>query len=232
MSTKVKTGWLHDINGDKFAPKTLTSQVQTSDGTLLEDKIQADLDAAKAEFDAALANKSDSTHKHDDLYDAKNSANEALETAKGYTDSKTANLITTSAVDAKISTHNASTSAHNDIRALVNDLSTAVNNFLDVDDTTKDQLSEVLQLIENNKGTLESLTTSKVNVSDIVDNLTTNASSKVLSAAQGVAIKKLIDALQAEINAKLDIDNLVLITVEDIDTICGDTIQYAEDVTF
>lgn len=43
MSTTVKTGWLNDKNGDKFAPKTLTSQVQTSDGILLEDKIQADL---------------------------------------------------------------------------------------------------------------------------------------------------------------------------------------------
>lgn len=49
MSTTVKTGWLNDKNGDKFAPRTLTSQVQTSDGTLLEDKIQADLEAAKTE---------------------------------------------------------------------------------------------------------------------------------------------------------------------------------------
>lgn len=39
MSTTVKTGWLNDKNGDKFAPKTLTSQVQTSDGTLFEDKL-------------------------------------------------------------------------------------------------------------------------------------------------------------------------------------------------
>jgi phage-related tail fiber protein len=38
-------------------------------------------------------------------------------------------------------------------------------------------------------------------VSDIVDNLTTNVSSKVLSAAQGVAIKELIDALQEELDA-------------------------------
>lgn len=44
MPTTVKTGWLHDRNGDKFAPKTLTSQVQTSDGVLIEDKIQTDLD--------------------------------------------------------------------------------------------------------------------------------------------------------------------------------------------
>jgi hypothetical protein len=40
MSTTVKTGWLKDENGDKFAPRTLTSQVQTNDGILLDDKIQ------------------------------------------------------------------------------------------------------------------------------------------------------------------------------------------------
>lgn len=48
MSTPVSTGWIKDSNGEKFAPKTLTSQVQTSDGILLEDKIQADLNTVKA----------------------------------------------------------------------------------------------------------------------------------------------------------------------------------------
>ena len=37
--------------------------------------------------------------------------------------------------------------------------------------------------------------TSKINVADIIDNLTTNASNKPLSAAQGVALKALIDAI-------------------------------------
>jgi len=46
MSTTIKTGWLNDKNGDKFAPKTLTSQVQTSDGTLIEDKIAQDIQKA------------------------------------------------------------------------------------------------------------------------------------------------------------------------------------------
>ena len=41
MPTTVKTGWLKDKNGDKFAPKTLTSQVQTNDGVLLEDSMSA-----------------------------------------------------------------------------------------------------------------------------------------------------------------------------------------------
>lgn len=124
----------------------------------------------------------------------------ALESAKSYTNTKTTNMATTTVVDNKISTHNTSTAAHSDIRTLITNLTTKVNNFLDVDDTTSDQLSEVLAMIEANEGTIESLTSGKVNVSDIVDNLTTSSSTKVLSAKQGVALKSLID----ELNAVLD----------------------------
>lgn len=41
--TTIKTGWLLDNNGEKFAPKTLLSQVSTNDGILLERKIETDL---------------------------------------------------------------------------------------------------------------------------------------------------------------------------------------------
>ena len=113
-------------------------------------------------------------------------------TELNYIDGVTSNI--QSQLNGKLSTsHNTSTTSHNDIRVSISDLSTKVNNFLDVDDATKDQLSEVLTLIDNNKGTLDSLTTSKINVSDIINNLTTNSTSKVLSAAQGVVIKGLID---------------------------------------
>ena len=172
---------------------------------------------------SALSNKSDISHNHNDIYyteleinnklsdintsvaniyETKTDANSKLTEAKGYTDSKVADLASITVVDNKISAHNIATDVHNDIRLLISDLTTKLNNFLDVDDTTVDQLSEVLTLINNNKGTLESLTTSKVNVSDIIDNLTTNSSDKVLSAAQGVAIKSLIDALETEVNTK------------------------------
>ena len=137
--------------------------------------------------------------------ETKGAASSALASAKEYTDTKTTGLASTSSVNVNISSHNTSTSAHNDIRELIDDLTTKLNNFLDVDDTTTDQLSEVITLINNNKGTLESLTTSKINVSDIVNNLTTNSTSKVLSAAQGVAIKSLIDALQAELDGIVEI---------------------------
>ena len=117
-----------------------------------------------------------------------------------YTDEKIENMVGLSSVEAQINAHNVYTSAHNDIRAFIVDLETKLNNFLDVDDATSDQLSEVLTLIANNKGTLESITTNKINVDDIVDNLTTAVASKVLSANQGVIIKGLIDALQKELD--------------------------------
>ena len=150
---------------------------------------------------AALGGKSNVGHNHDDLYDTTGSADAALNAAKEYTNTKTENIITASDVDTKVLTHNTSDAAHNDIRVLINDLKVQLNNFLDVDDATTDQLSEIITLINNNKGTLESLTTSKINVSDIVNDLTTNSTSKVLSAAQGVAIQTLIDALEAELGS-------------------------------
>lgn len=99
-----------------------------------------------------------------------------------------------------VSSHNTSTSAHNDIRLLITNLTTKLNNFLDVDDTTTDQLSELIALIQANATDIESITSGKVNVSDIVNNLTTNVTNKPLSAAQGVAIKALIDGLQSSLN--------------------------------
>ena len=62
-------------------------------------------------------------------------------------------------------------------------------------------MSEVVAYIKSNKSLIDAITTSKVNVADIVNNLTTDISNKPLSAAQGVVIKTLIDALR---NDKLD----------------------------
>lgn len=50
--------------------------------------------------------------------------------------------------------------------------------------------------LDNIRTELNDMSSSKVGVSDIVDNLTTNASGKPLSAAQGVAVKGLIDDLR------------------------------------
>lgn len=103
-----------------------------------------------------------------------------------------------------VSTHNTSTSAHNDIRLLISDLNKKVTNFLDVDETTTDQLSEIIALIEANADDIDKITSGKINVSDIVNNLTTNVSNKPLSASQGVVLKDLIDTLQIAVNGKSD----------------------------
>ncbi len=96
---------------------------------------------------------------------------------------------------AKVSEHNTASNAHNDIRLLVQGLTTRLNALADSDDTTLDQMSEVVAYIKSNKSLIDAITTSKVNVSDIIDNLTTNVSNKPLSAAQGVKLKALIDAI-------------------------------------
>lgn len=97
--------------------------------------------------------------------------------------------------ESKVSEHNVSDTAHNDIRLLVQGLTERLNALADSDDETLDQMSEVVAYIKSNKNLIDAITTSKINVSDIIDNLTTNVSNKPLSAAQGVALKKLIDAI-------------------------------------
>ena len=108
-------------------------------------------------------------------------------------------IVTTS--ESKVAAHNAGTDTHSDIRLLIQGLTDRLNALADSDDTTLDQLSEVVAYIKSNRSLIEAITTSKVSVADIVDNLTTNVSNKPLSAAQGVVIKTLIDALR---NDKLD----------------------------
>ena len=94
-----------------------------------------------------------------------------------------------------VSSHNTAEDAHEDIRLLVAGLTSGLNALADSDDETLDQVSELVAYIKANRELIESVTTGKVGVSDIVDNLTTNVANKPLSAAQGVALKTLIDGI-------------------------------------
>ena len=102
-------------------------------------------------------------------------------------------IVTTS--ESKVAAHNTGETSHSDIRLLIQGLTDRLNALADSDDTTLDQLSEVVAYIKSNRSLIEAITTSKVNVADIIDNLTTNVTNKPLSAAQGVALKALIDAI-------------------------------------
>lgn len=95
--------------------------------------------------------------------------------------------------ESKVSAHNTADDAHNDIRLLVQQLTTRLNALADSDDDTLDQMSEIVAYIKSNKSLIDGITTGKVNVSDIINNLTTNAPNKPLSAAQGVALKAMIE---------------------------------------
>lgn len=95
----------------------------------------------------------------------------------------------------KVSTHNADEDAHPHIQQLISDLAGRLNALADSDDTTLDQLSEIVAYIKSNKALIDSITTGKVSVADIVNNLTSTATNKPLSAAQGKALKALIDAI-------------------------------------
>ena len=97
--------------------------------------------------------------------------------------------------ESKVSEHNISDTAHNDIRLLLHGLIERLNALADSNDTTLDQMSEVVAYVKSNKSLIDAITTSKINMSDIIDNLTTNVSNKPLSAAQGVKLKALIDAI-------------------------------------
>ena len=102
----------------------------------------------------------------------------------------------------KVTDHNASPDAHNDIRLLIQGLNARLTALADSNDTTLDQLSELVAYIKDNRELIKSITTDKVNVDAIVDNLTTNDAKVPLSAAQGVAIKTLIDNLTETVNGK------------------------------
>lgn len=104
-----------------------------------------------------------------------------------------------------VSGHNTNAGAHEDIRQLIANLTARLNAIADSDDVDLDQLSELVAYIKANRSLIDSITTGKVSVGDIVDNLTTNVANKPLSAAQGVALKKLTDDLSTALAGKPDL---------------------------
>lgn len=140
-----------------------------------------------------------------------------------------------------VSAHNTNEEAHGDIRSLVAGLTQRLNALADSDDTTLDQLSEIVTYIKNNKTLIDGITTGKVNTADIVNNLTTNAANKPLSAAQGVAQKALIDAIATPTKvSQLENDTgfitedeigITAITDAEIDEICGTVLDASEVMT-
>ena len=106
--------------------------------------------------------------------------------------------------------HNVSDESHEDIRMFLSSLEKRLGTLADSDDTTLDQLSEIVAYIKANKALIDSVTTAKVNVVDIIDNLSTNVSNKPLSAAQGVKLNQSVVKLTTDYDGlKKSVDDLL-----------------------
>lgn len=93
------------------------------------------------------------------------------------------------------------------------DFKARVETLLASDEDTLDELQEVVDYIKSNRSLIEGITTSKVNVKDIADDLVSNNAKKVLSANQGRILKSLIDeeaerATEADNEVKEYVDGL------------------------
>lgn len=108
----------------------------------------------------------------------------------------------TDLIQTELSDHDISDSSHTDIRGLITELTAKLNTLADSDDTTLDQLSEIVTYIKNNKSLIDGITTNKVNLSDIIDNLTSTDTNKPLSARQGKVLKDLLTDLAGTIPTK------------------------------
>ena len=70
-----------------------------------------------------------------------------------------------------------------------------INARLASDDVTLDEIQEIVNYVKMNRDLITAITTSKVNVSDIIDALNSTATNKPLSANQGRVLKGLIDVI-------------------------------------
>ena len=95
-------------------------------------------------------------------------------------------------VDALNSTETTKPLSANQGRVLYSAIQT-INSILSSDDTDLDTIQEIVDYITSNKDLIDTLSTNKINYSDIVDNLTSAITNKPLSANQGYVLKGLID---------------------------------------
>ena len=105
----------------------------------------------------------------------------------------------------KIGQHDIDSNAHYDLRMSLQELTTRLNTVADSDDSTLDQLSEIVAYAKSNEDLIYNITTQKVNVTDIIDNLTTVVSNKPLSARQGTIIASKLDELEDHLRSKTDV---------------------------
>ena len=153
-------------------------------------------------------------------YETKADASSKLANAKLYADGKVSDEATARAsADADLEARKVNIS---DIVDGLNDTSTnkplsanmgkvlkgmidAITSILSSDDTFLDTLQEIVNYIKDNKSLIDSITITKVNVSENIDNLTSEIANKPVSAKQAFILKGMIDTLTAIVNTKANI---------------------------
>ena len=120
MSQTVKAGWLKDSQGNKFAPKTLSSQVRTDDGRTIEDKFNAEL----TELENALAEKAEKEHDHAiaDVTDLQTSLDLKVPTSRKINNKALSDDITLTASDVGADPAGSAASALSDAKLYADDL--------------------------------------------------------------------------------------------------------------
>lgn len=191
---------IDDHNRDGTAHQGLREQVDDLDTEVLNVK-----------GDVKILKETTATDDEVALAVSDHNANEAAHPAIRSAITEVSNEVKNLNVEGKIAdalfSHNTNDESHNDIRILLRELSDKVNHFLDVDDTTKDQLSELLALIDENIEDIENIVAGYVKHTDIINNLTTNLDNKALSAAQGVELKRLIEEVRTQIATAINAHN-------------------------
>lgn len=71
--------------------------------------------------------------------------------------------------------------------------------LLQSNDTDLDTIQEIVTYVKNNKSLIDNITTAKVSVSDIIDNLTSEIANKPVSAKQAYILKGFIDTINTTI---------------------------------
>lgn len=108
-----------------------------------------------------------------------------------------------------VSQHNTAEDSHNDIRLELKAINERLTAFFDSDNQTLDELSEIVAYITSNKSLIDAITTAKVNIADIINNLATNVPNKPLSAAQGVVLAGLIEQVRGLVPTDEHISSLI-----------------------
>lgn len=111
------------------------------------------------------------------------------------------NAVVNASVNAAISSLKDNVPSAGDTLNKLYSLIQAIETTLTANDTDLNTIQEIIDRIKSDEGLLGSLTTGKVNVSDVVNNLTSTSTTQPLSAAQGKALNDLLTTLTGSVSA-------------------------------